>query len=78
MLSSEPSVVDPVTDALAAAIYHVMEQLGQKVYNVYAFRLCDIPDWGNLQSVSGMLIRVILYGKNLLSDISWDPAAGLQ
>jgi len=31
MLSSEPSVVDPVTDALAAAIYHVMEQLGQKV-----------------------------------------------
>ena len=67
MLSSEPSVVDPVTDALAAAIYHVMEQLGQKVYTVYAFRLRDIPDCGNLQSVSG---RLILYGKNLLSDIS--------
>ena len=29
--TSDPPVVDPVTDALAAAIYHVMEQLGQMV-----------------------------------------------
>ena len=29
--TSDSPVVDPVTDALAAAIYHVMEQLGQMV-----------------------------------------------
>ena len=29
--TSDPPVVEPVTDARAAAIYHVMEQLGQMV-----------------------------------------------
>ena len=41
--TSDPPVDDPVTDALAAAIYHVMEQLGQMVgllFSSFSSRLC--------------------------------------